>query len=118
MGKDRSIEVVVSEFILSEVLRVLQSKFGKSALEAQVEIDDIRAWATIVEPTTQVRVVATDPNDNPILECCLECGADYLVTGDRRDLLPLGSFRGTTIVTGADFLRILEREEEAFDSSP
>jgi predicted nucleic acid-binding protein len=35
--------------------------------------------------------------------------ADYLITGDRRDLLSLKRVGGTRIVTAAEFLKILKR---------
>ncbi len=107
LGEDGKIEVCLSDFILDEVSRTLQRKFGYSAVAAQVEIDDLCQWVNIVEPTVVVEGVCRDADDDRILECCLECNADYLVTGDR-DLLVLGEFRGTGIVDAGAFLRIYE----------
>ena len=107
LGEDGKIEVCLSDFILDEVSRTLQRKFGYSAREAEGEIDDLRQWVNIVEPTVVVQGVCRDADDDRILECCLECNADYLVTGDR-DLLVLGEFRGTQIVDAGAFLRIYE----------
>ncbi|MBN2037249.1 MAG: putative toxin-antitoxin system toxin component, PIN family [Chitinispirillaceae bacterium] len=44
-----------------------------------------------------------DPNDNMMLECAVESGADFLVSGDK-DLLRLGSIGRTRIVTPAWFI--------------
>ena len=97
----------LSPFILGEVERVLVNKFGWQGLIANEAVSDMRRWATVISPTDTITAVTTDDDDNRILECCLECRADYLVTGDRRDLLPLGSFCGTTIVNAAVFLRVI-----------
>ena len=56
--------------------------------------------------------VSTDPKDNPVLACAIEGLADYVVTDDRRDLLPLKVVRlaghaAIQIVSAAGFLRIL-----------
>ena len=48
-----------------------------------------------------------DADDHHILACSLEAKADYLVTGDL-DLLSLGSFRGTQIVTPRQFEMFFE----------
>jgi len=46
-----------------------------------------------------------DPDDEMILECALAAEADYIVSGDKRHLLPLRQFRGIPIVSPSDFLR-------------
>ena len=48
--------------------------------------------------------------DNCILECVAAAtNADYLVTGDRRHLLPIGEHRGAVIVNAPRFLSMLNR---------
>ncbi|MEI6067123.1 MAG: putative toxin-antitoxin system toxin component, PIN family [Methylococcaceae bacterium] len=49
-----------------------------------------------------------DPDDNPILAIALECKADFLVTGDKRDLLSMERIHMTPIVSAASFLARLE----------
>jgi hypothetical protein len=48
-----------------------------------------------------------DPDDEMILECGLAAEADFIVSGDKKHLLPLGEFQGIQIVSPADFLRRL-----------
>lgn len=107
LGERGAIAVYLSPFILAEVSRTLRRKFHYSPLAAQAEIDALRQWVNLVEPTVAVQGVARDDDDNHILSCCLEVAADYLVTGDN-DLLVLESFEGTPIVNAAAFLRIYE----------
>lgn len=49
-----------------------------------------------------------DPDDNLILAIVLESKADFLVTGDKRDLLSMERIHMTSIVSAAGFLAILE----------
>ena len=63
--------------------------------------------AALVFPTESARGATLDPDDTMVLECALAAGADYIVSGDKRHLLPLKTFRGIPIVNPADFLRRL-----------
>ena len=45
------------------------------------------------------RVVLADPDDDHVLAAALTGAADLIATGDKRDLLPLGSYQGIPIVT-------------------
>jgi predicted nucleic acid-binding protein len=72
-----------------------------------------RAIAAIVVPGRyHVDLVSTDPKDNPVLACAIEGMADYVVTDDRRDLLPpkvvrLSGHAPIQIVSAGGFLRLL-----------
>ncbi len=63
--------------------------------------------AVLVFPIERASGVTTDPADEMVLECALAAGADYLVTGDKRHLLPLKAFRGIPIVSPAELVRRL-----------
>jgi predicted nucleic acid-binding protein len=52
----------------------------------------------------QLKAIPADPDDDKVLECACQASATHIVTGDRRHLLPLGSFQGIPIVTAAVFL--------------
>ena len=41
-------------------------------------------------------------NDDHVLAAALTGAADLIATGDKRDLLPLGSYQGIPIVTAKD----------------
>ncbi|MEL6723114.1 MAG: putative toxin-antitoxin system toxin component, PIN family [Pseudomonadota bacterium] len=45
-----------------------------------------------------------DDSDNRFLEVAVACQAAYLITGDKKHLLPLHPFEGTSIVTPRDFI--------------
>jgi len=63
--------------------------------------------ANLFFPTERARGETPDPGDEKVLECALAADAERIVTGDKKHLLPLRSFRGIAIVGPADFLRAL-----------
>lgn len=99
-----------SDAILNETLRVLREKFQWSEERLQEAEEDIRSYTHHVTPTETLDVINNDPSDNRILECAVAAKSDYIVTGDKRHLLPLGSYGGAAIVKAAEFLRQLQGE--------
>jgi predicted nucleic acid-binding protein len=64
-------------------------------------------WATVIDPEISISIVKRNDADNRILECAIAANADYIVTGDRRDLLPLKQFQGIKIVSSGQFISVL-----------
>ena len=102
-------ELFLSWFILSEVSGVLTRKFGWDQERALRAISALQNAATILEPPRLSEVIGGRHADNRILECSEAAKADYLLTGDRRHLLPLGEHRGARIVNAPQFLSELSR---------
>ena len=69
----------------------------------------MRGVSILVKPTFTLAVIAAKESDNRILECAVAGRTDVIVTGDRKHLLPLGSYEGIQIVSPADFLHSLGR---------
>jgi len=101
-------ELCLSQFILQEVSGVLAHKFNWSPRRIGQAMRLLIDTATVVEPLEIPPVIRTNPADNRILACSVEAGADFLITGDRRHLLPLKVHQGVRIVNASDFLRLLE----------
>ena len=97
-------ELVLCRFILEEVARVLTRKFDWDQERTAQAILVIGNAATVIEPPRAPDVIAGDHPDNRILECAAAASADYLVTGDRRHLLPIGEHQGTGIANAPRFL--------------
>ena len=100
-------EFYMSRFILEEVAGVLMRKFGWDNERAAQAILVIENAATVVEPPHLPEVVEGGHADNRVLECAVAASADYLVTGDRRHLLPIGEHQGTRIVNAPRFFSVL-----------
>ena len=101
-------ELCLSPFILEEVDGVLTRKFGWSEERSSQAVRTLQDAATIIEPRQRAPVISGHPADNRILECAMEAEADYLVTGDRRHLLPLKERLGARILNAPLFLSALE----------
>ena len=103
-------ELCLSPFILEEVAGVLVRKFGWAEERSSEAVRVLRDSATVIEPTMRLQVIEGDHADNRILECAATVEADYLVTGDRRHLLPMGKHLGARILNAPRFLSALEGE--------
>ncbi len=107
--------LVISPPIVDEVLEALKRPFFRDKLHIS-EPDVTRAKraletdAVMVSPKKRLRVVENDPDDDRVLECALEGGANYLVSGNHH-LLELGECRGTRIVSPKEFLAILKTQK-------
>lgn len=106
--RNGAITLVVSDFVLSELSRVLprmSSRTGMSAVDLRDFLDSLRTASVIIEPDAASLAQASasglrDPNDVPVLAIALAARADWLVTGDKDLLVLAGHF---PILTPADF---------------
>ena len=93
---------------LDELMRVTRYPKIRARLPVAVAgrlINDLRALAVTMDRLPVVDV-SPDPDDNYLLAIAAAGQADGLITGDKRDLLSLGAFQGTRILTARDFLAL------------
>lgn len=102
--------VVISQSLLEEYLEVLlRPRFNKAGtinerqgiLEQFLDLEN----TVLVSPDFQLNVIENDPDDNRVLECALEGGVQYIVSGDEH-LLALKEFQGIIIVSPAEFVKL------------
>lgn len=102
-GRKRQFHLILCPVILRGFERVLIKKFSITRNEARSILQIVsEAMHSVVSPSQSVQGICRDPDDDSILACALEAGADYLVTGDV-DLLELKIFKGIRIVTPREF---------------
>jgi putative PIN family toxin of toxin-antitoxin system len=113
----RALEKAMSEDIIgscneieSEILRVLTRKFSWDPARVHYALDAVLARAVHVQLRGTVKA-CRDPKDDMFLECALRAKADVLVAGDK-DLLVLGTYKGTRILTPAQYLEGPEADAE------
>ena len=102
--------MVFSEEILNELRGVLQRpKFMFDPDPIQAIVGEMVSCGEVVRPTMRIEEIQDDPADNRILECAVEGGADYIVSGDAH-LTSLREYRGIGILTASQFLELLSEE--------
>ena len=112
-AKAGEFELCTSEVLLAELLDVLsRSKFAARLVQASLTpqgfVDDLRHLSIVVSPIDIPRVVPTDPDDDHVIAAAVAGQADLIASGDKRDLLPLGSYSGIPIVTAREAVERLE----------
>ncbi len=105
LSQEGKIELLVSEAIIAEVAEVLRKKFDWESWQISQVIDEIRETTTLVIPNQTLSVIKKDEDDNRVLECAVEGKAHYIISGDKRHLLPLKEYQGINILSPAEFLR-------------
>ena len=83
---------------------MLGRKFGWTEERSSQALRTLGDAATVIEPLRLPGVIEDDHADNRILDCAVGASANYLVTGDRRHLLPLEEHKGARILNAPRFL--------------
>lgn len=104
-GTYRGFDVTAGSAADRRLSGVLQALFEVVARFCNV----LLAAAEFVTDLPALDVVPNDPKDNMVVATAVATAADYLVTGDRRHLLPIGSYEGIQVVTPRHFLDLLHR---------
>ena len=106
----RALEKAISEDVIAtcdemeaEIVRVLTEKFSWEQPRAAAALQVILARGIRVKIRGTVKE-CRDPGDDMFLECAALAKADLLIAGDK-DLLTLGAYKGTRIVTPSEYLR-------------
>lgn len=99
------IEILISLPILEEITKVLKEKFSWDDFMIQTVIYDILQKTTLIEPKQKLSIIKAAKADNRILECALEGKAHFLISGDKRHILPLKKLNSIKIVSPKEFLK-------------
>lgn len=108
--REARFELLVSEFLLTELALVLDEPYFRrrlSAVEAAEAVTSLRADASIVALTVPVSGVATHPEDDLVLATAVSARADYWVTGDQPLRRKVPAYQGVPLVSPREFLSLL-----------
>ena len=111
LWREGRFDLLTSAVQLDELMRVTRYPKLRERLTPALAgrlINQVRDLAVVV-PALPVVTVSPDPYDNHLLALAAAGAAEFLVTGDKRDLLALERYRGTRIVTVRDFLTLHRR---------
>lgn len=86
-------------------------KFGYSERIADQFIEEFLKFAKVILPDKKVHLIRAKKDDNRILECAMSAKADYLITGDKKHILPLGEVGKTRIISPAEFLNEFQNDD-------
>jgi len=111
-AREGAFSLVLSSYVIQETAAVLarpKVRAGRAYTPEEVAryCRDLLAVAEIVGELPDIDAVPNDPKDNPVVATAVAGKADYLVTGDRAHLLPLGEYRGVRMVSPREFLDLL-----------
>lgn len=100
-------ELVTSAHLLEEFSDVISRrhiarKYPKAAQEADALLDFLRAFASLVPGIPEPEHISADRDDDYVLACALEGGADCIISGDPH-LLDLKAYKNIPILTPRKF---------------
>lgn len=111
LWREGRFDVLTSAEQVEELMRVSRYPRIRARLVPALAgrlINDLREVAIMLADLPAVDACA-DPYDNYLLAMATAGAADFLVTGDKRDLLGLRLFQGTRVLTVRDFLTLHRR---------
>lgn len=111
LWREGRFDLLTSSEQLDELMRVTRYPKIRERLTPALAgrlINELREIAVLVENLPQVTVCA-DPFDNYLLAMAGAGAADFVVTGDKRDLLGLRLYEGIRIVAVREFLEMNKR---------
>jgi putative PIN family toxin of toxin-antitoxin system len=111
LWREGRFDLLTSAEQLDELMRVTRYPKIRERLAPALAgrlINELRDIAVVVSDLPVVSV-SPDPYDNYLLAIASAGAADFLVTGDKRDLLELKLYEGIRIITVRDFLTMNRR---------
>jgi putative PIN family toxin of toxin-antitoxin system len=106
LWREGRFDLLTSSDQLDELMRVTRYPKIRERLPPALAgrlINELRDIAVTVKAPPTV-TVSPDPHDDYLLAIAIAGSADFLITGDKRDLLALRLYEGTKITTVRDFL--------------
>ena len=94
--------VILSEYILQELVEHYVGKFNASAEQAAVVAEVLRKNSELVVPAPVPADAFEDADDLPVLGTAVAGQSDCLVTGDKK-LLSLSQYQGIPIFSPRNF---------------
>lgn len=112
-AEDDRILIILSEAIVEEIVhtlayRQLREIYEDVGVRREELVETVLRIGKTVEVKTKLNLVREDSSDNKFLECAMDGGADYLVSGDEH-LLRIGRYQRIRIVSVRQLLEILDK---------
>jgi len=103
----RDITIVITPFVLEELKENLISK-ANFDYQAAIEVMHLIKQTCLIIPNPQIiKKYIYKKSDNLIVNSAIAAKADYLVSGDKKHILPLQKCGQVKIVSAKGFLKVL-----------
>jgi len=108
-----TVELFSSHVLLDELAHTLgyakfNARITRSGSSVPALLAQYTALVTLAMPASVPRVVSDDVDDDHVIAAAVAARAQFIVTGDRKHLLPIGSHQGIAIVTAREVLERIE----------
>jgi putative PIN family toxin of toxin-antitoxin system len=107
LARTGQIKAITCQELLDELLEKLEQKLNFTDSQITDTLSDLLSFLQVVKISNTLNVIITDPDDNMVLECAVIGRANYIITGDKKHLLPLQNYQGIEIVNAANFLSLM-----------
>jgi putative PIN family toxin of toxin-antitoxin system len=97
--------IMISEFILAEVSRILQDRFKIPSKSVKAVVDYLEEFCVLTSYQKLPKRICRDPFDDEILPLAISSEAYHIITGDK-DLLDLKAYQSIKIVSPRQFWAI------------
>lgn len=104
--QENKVTASTSPILIAELLEILAKKFQFTPDKIELVQELIKENFAIVYPSEIVHI-ASDEDDNRVLEAALKGNSNYIVTGDK-DLLDIRIFKNISILKPDDFLSTIQ----------
>lgn len=120
--RTRRVQLVVTAELFAEYREVLSRAkfdvyFNRAGLTREVIYTDVETLSEFVIPASIPRDTVADPKDLKVLACAVGGQSDFLVSGDKKHLLKLGSYGSVAIVSTMIFLERLTQSSDEQDTT-
>ena len=110
--KNDEFTLLICDQIVKELLEIL-NKRGVSLENVTEQVTTLaRSAEWVVVPDEKIESLLSDPDDNVVVACAVEGGANYLVTYDPHFDSLKGNYKGIMIVKAVPFLEVLRKSHE------
>jgi uncharacterized protein len=107
LARQGRVKGLICPEILDELTEKLEQKLKFTPIQVIETIADLLSFLQLITIANTLNFLTSDPKDNMVLECAVVGNATHIVTGDKRHLLPLGSYEGIAIVNARDLLNLV-----------
>ena len=88
---------IIEEYceIVDEIVKRKQGRLNQRILSPLIE------KLSVIETVSTIKI-SRDPDDDKFIECAIDAGAIYIISGDK-DLLDIGEYQNVQIITAQEF---------------